>query len=71
MQVSSIFRLVFLIFGPDSLPLNQLSRYPGTIASSGLTSLGSDKMMSEHAGSLLEDPINLESITQWSDSLMR
>ena len=35
----------------------------GTIASSGLTSLGPDETMSEHAGSVPEDPINLESIT--------
>ena len=41
----------------------------GTIASSGLTSLGPDETMSEYAGSLPENPINLESITQYLNSL--
>ncbi len=37
----------------------------GTLASSGYTSLGLD----EHTGSLPEDPINLESITQYLNSV--
>ncbi len=34
-----------------------------TVASSELTSLDPDETLSEYAGSLPEDPINLESIT--------
>ena len=37
----------------------------GAIASSGLTNLGLDEAMSGYAGSLPEDPINLESISQY------
>ena len=37
----------------------------GTIASSGLTSLGPDETMSEYARGLPEDPINFESIIQF------
>ena len=36
----------------------------GTIASFGLKSLGPDEMVSEYAGGLPEDHINLDSITQ-------
>lgn len=39
----------------------------GTIASSRLTSLGSDKTMNKYTGSLLENPINLVSITQYQN----
>ncbi len=41
----------------------------GTIASSGLTNLGPDKTMNEYAGCLPEDHINLESISQYLDSV--
>lgn len=41
----------------------------GTIAPSGLKSLGPDETMSEYAGSLPEGPINLESITQYQNSV--
>ena len=41
----------------------------GTLATSGYTSLGLDKTISEHTGSLPEDPINLESITQYLNSV--
>lgn len=36
-----------------------------TVPSSRLTSVGPDKTLSEYAGSLPGDPINLESITQY------
>lgn len=37
----------------------------GTIASSGLTNLDFEEMMSEYAGSLPKSPTNLEYITQY------
>lgn len=40
-----------------------------TVASSELTSLGPDETLSEYAGSLPGDPINLESITQYLNSV--
>ena len=40
-----------------------------TVASSELTSLGHDKTLSEYSGSLPGDPINLESITQYLNSV--
>ena len=36
-----------------------------TVLSSQLTSVGPDETLSEYAGSLPRDPINLESITQY------
>lgn len=41
----------------------------GTIASSTLTSLDPDETMSEYARSLPEDPINLESISRYLNSV--
>ncbi|MCJ1347946.1 hypothetical protein MMC31_006176, partial [Peltigera leucophlebia] len=41
----------------------------GTITLFGLTSMGPDETMSEYAGSLPEDPINLEPITQYLNSV--
>ncbi len=40
-----------------------------TAPSSRLTSLGPDETLSEYAGSLPGDPINLESITQYLNSV--
>ncbi len=41
----------------------------GTITSSALTSLDPNETMSEYAGNLLEDSINLESISRYLNSV--